>query len=56
VPVDFSTQHAVSRVEGDRVVTEFCDHSDVKPKRRFHACCEWHYYNGRWRCIRQCLE
>jgi hypothetical protein len=56
VPIDYSTQHAVSRVQGNRIVTEVRDNPKVKPNRKFHACCEWRYYDGRWRCIRQCLE
>jgi hypothetical protein len=56
VPVDFSKKYAASRVEGDRIVTEFRDNSELTRKGSIRACCEWRYYDGRWQCIRQCLE
>jgi hypothetical protein len=52
--IDFDKQHAVSRVEGNRIVTAFHDRGE-KVKSSHHACCEW-VKNGRWTCIHQCEE
>jgi len=53
--IDFAKQHAVSRVEGTRIITEFENTPDPMAASH-HACCEWYKSGGRWRCVRQCLE
>jgi hypothetical protein len=53
--IDFTKRHGVSRVEDNRIVTEFVDNGDLTIAGSHHACCEW-YYDGRWHCIFQCRE
>lgn len=54
--IDFDKQYGVSRVDGNRIVTEFRDTSELTVASSHRACCEWRKSGGRWRCIFQCLE
>ena len=54
--IDLDKQNGVSRTEGNRIVTEFRDVSDLKIAGSRHACCERYLVAGRWRCARWCLE
>lgn len=54
--VDLNKQNGVSRVEGNRIITEFRDISDLKIASSHHACCERYLSGGRWKCARWCLE
>ena len=54
--IDFDKQIGVSRVDGNRIVTEFRGISDTTIASSHHACCQWHRSGGRWRCVFQCLE
>lgn len=54
--IDFDKQQGVSRVEGNRIVTEFRDISDPTIASSHHACCEWRKSGFRWTCVRQCEE
>ena len=54
--IDFEKQTAVSRVEGNRIVTEFQSLSESATTARHHGCCEWYQSGGRWKCVRQCPE
>ena len=54
--IDFDKQQGLSRVEGNRIVTEFRDIAGPTIASSHHACCEWRKSGFRWTCVRQCLE
>jgi hypothetical protein len=53
--IDFEKQHAVTHIDGKRIITEFHDRDEKVVRSSHHACCEW-IKNGRWSCVQQCIE
>ncbi|ELP67960.1 hypothetical protein ACKI1I_05345 [Streptomyces turgidiscabies] len=49
--IDFTRQHGTSRIDGDRIVTEFHDRETDPAVIRAHLCIKWELHGQDLECV-----